>query len=162
MPTGALCCCFLPFRCCCCCSHHPLPAHLPRYAVPCQTLPSLLHPVMDPVFFCVFLPFPRPCLVSANSYAKNAAHRSFICDKGKKGQDAAAAAAAAVDEGSDAVHAPPCSKTKTKRKKASGRVLPCDAMRCVRAMWIPTNMPALTKREEKKAKRQCRLPGPVW
>lgn len=162
MPTGALRCCFLPFRCCCCCSHHPLPAHLSeiRRAMPDPSIPSSSSD--GPRLLLCLPPLPRPCLVSANSYAKNAAHRSFIRDKGKQGQDAAAAAAAAVNEGSDAVHAPPCSKTKTKRKKASGRVLPCDAMRCVRAMWIPTNMPALTKREEKKAKRQCRLPGPVW
>lgn len=118
---------------------------------------------MDPVFFCVSSsPFPiHACLVSANSYAKHAAYRSLILTKGG---------------GKDKMllllwmrgpmpfmprHAPNPNERK-KKTEANGRVAPCDAMRCVCAMWIPTNMPALTKRGKKKAKDNVGCPTVTW
>lgn len=135
MQTGVLClcCCLLAFRCCSAVVliTRSQSVHLSeiRRAMPCQTLPSLLHPVMDPVFFCVSSsPFPiHACLVSANSYAKNAAHHSFIRDKGKKKRQDAAAA---VDEGSDAIHAPPCSKPNEKKRQKKPMVELSHAMQC--------------------------------
>jgi hypothetical protein len=100
-----------------------------RHAMPCPSFPS--HPVMDPVFCLPPLsharcpPTPMPKMPPA---------ALFIVTKGKRHD-------AAVDEGSDAAHAPPCSRTR--KKKRSQMVEFYHAMRCdaVRTMWIPTNMP---------------------
>lgn len=129
--------------------------------MPCQTLPSLLHPVMDPVFFCVSSsPFPiHACLVSANSYAKNAAYRSFILTKGGKKDKMLLLLLMRGPMPFMPRHAP--NPTKKKKKKDRSQWSSCP-MRCVRAMWIPTNMPALTKREKKKAKDNVGCPMVTW
>lgn len=141
MQTGVLCCCFLAFRCCSAVvlitrSQSIVPS--PRYAMPCHARP--FHPFFiqwwTPSSSVSSSPFPSmPAWYPPTPMPKMPPTAPLFVTKEKKRQDAAAAAA--VDEGSDAVHAPPCSKPGQRKKRHKkpmvelSHAMQCDAFaRC--------------------------------
>lgn len=167
MQTGVLCCCcFLAFRCCCGFSS-PAPSP-PVRDTPCHAMldPSIPSSSSDGprLLLCVFLPFPHSCLPGIRQLLCQKCRLPLLySDKGGKKKDKMLLLL--LMRGSDAIHAPPCSKPNEKRKKKDRSQWSSCPMRCnaMRSRDVDPHKHACPDEKRKKmAKDNVGCPMVTW